>query len=146
MWIEREITAELRQAAAAFPVVALVGPRQVGKTTTLERVFPDYSDVSLDVAANAEAAETRPQAFLERHPPPVVIDEVHYAPSFSRHIKAAVDAQRHRNGLFILTGSQNFLMMENLAESLAGRVAVIPINGFELSTDWWPCDQTSPLN
>lgn len=135
MWIEREITSELQQAAAAFPVVALVGPRQVGKTTTLERVFPDHAYVSLDVAANAETAETRPQTFLEQHPPPVVVDEVQYAPSFFRSIKTAVDARRHRRGLFILTGSQNFLLMENLAESLAGRVAVIPFLGLS-GSEW----------
>ena len=135
MWIEREITSELRQAAEAFPVVALVGPRQVGKTTLLERIFPDHVYVSLDVAANAEAAETRPQAFLDRYPPPVVLDEVQYAPSFFRHIKTYVDAHRGRNGLFILTGSQNFLLMESLAESLAGRAAVIPFLGLS-GSEW----------
>jgi predicted AAA+ superfamily ATPase len=81
------------------------------------------------VAANAETAETRPQEFLQRHPPPVVVDEVQYAPSFFRHIKTHVDSNRGQNGLFIITGSQNFLLMENLAESLAGRAAVIPFLG-----------------
>jgi uncharacterized protein len=129
MWIEREISAEIKEAASAFPVVALVGPRQVGKTSTLERLFPNHGYVSLDVAANAEAAETRPQEFILRHPPPVVMDEVQYAPSFFRHVKAHVDSNKGLNGLFILTGSQNFLLMENLAESLAGRAAVIPFLG-----------------
>ena len=135
MWINRDITAELRQAAATFPVVALVGPRQVGKTATLERIFSDYAYASLDVAANAEEAETRPQTFLQRHSPPVVLDEVQYAPSFFRQIKTHVDANRNRNGQFILTGSQNFLLMGNLAESLAGRVAVIPFLGLS-GTEW----------
>ncbi|MBN1105219.1 MAG: ATP-binding protein [Deltaproteobacteria bacterium] len=112
-----------------FPVVALVGPRQIGKTSLLERLFPDYGYVTLDVASNAEAAETRPQEFLERHPPPLLIDEVQYAPSFFRHIKSYVDSEKGRRGLFMITGSQNFLLMENLAESLAGRAAVIPFLG-----------------
>ncbi|HHP7234832.1 MAG TPA: ATP-binding protein [Desulfobacterales bacterium] len=129
MWIEREIASEIEAAASAFPVVALVGPRQIGKTSILERLFPDYNYVSLDVSANAEAAETRPQEFLQRHAPPVIIDEVQYAPSFFRHIKSHVDSQKGRNGLVIMTGSQNFLLMENLAESLAGRAAVIPFLG-----------------
>jgi uncharacterized protein len=129
MWIEREIVSELKQAAETFPVVALVGPRQVGKTSILERVFPDYRYVSLDVATNAEAAETRPQEFLERYPPPLAMDEVQYAPSFFRHIKTYVDARRGQNGLFVITGSQNFMLMENLAESLAGRAAIIPFLG-----------------
>jgi hypothetical protein len=64
MWIEREIATEIKKAASGFPVVALVGPRQVGKTSILERLFPEYRYVSLDVATNAEAAETRPQAFV----------------------------------------------------------------------------------
>ena len=135
MWIEREITIELQQAASTFPVVALVGPRQVGKTSILEREFQDYGYVSLDVASNAETAETRPEAFLRQHPPPVVIDEVQYAPSFFRHLKTHVDANKGQNGLFILTGSQNFLMMENLAESLAGRAAVIPFLGLS-GSEW----------
>lgn len=129
MWIEREITSELKAAAKSFPVVALVGPRQVGKTSLLERTFPEHRYVSLDVAANAEAAETRPQEFLQRHSPPVTVDEVQYAPSFFRHVKTYVDSHRARNGLFVITGSQNFLLMENLAESLAGRAAVIPFLG-----------------
>lgn len=129
MWIEREIATEINKAASGFPVVALVGPRQVGKTSILERLFPEYRYVSLDVATNAEAAETRPQDFLRRYPPPVVVDEVQYAPSFFRHIKSCVDSEKNRKGLFIITGSQNFLLMENLAESLAGRAAVIPFLG-----------------
>ena len=69
MWIEREIGNELKKAAATFPVVALIGPRQVGKTSILERIFSTYRYVSLDLAANAEAAETRPQEFLQKKPP-----------------------------------------------------------------------------
>lgn len=94
MWIEREISAELKNAAATFPVVALVGPRQVGKTSILERMFPDYNYVSLDVAVNAEAAETRPREFLQQHVPPVVVDEVQYAPAFFRHIKTHEEVPR----------------------------------------------------
>jgi hypothetical protein len=70
MWIEREIADELRGIAHTFPVTVLIGPRQVGKTSLLERTFPEYDLVSLDVASNAEMAETRPQDFLSRYPPP----------------------------------------------------------------------------
>jgi len=106
-----------------------VGTRQVGKTSILERIFPDYGYISLDVAANAEAAETRPQEFLNRFPPPVVLDEIQYAPSFFRHMKTFVDSKRGSNGLFVITGSQNFMLMKNLSESLAGRAAVVPFLG-----------------
>lgn len=129
MWIDREISGELTKLARTFPVLALVGPRQVGKTSILERIFREYTYVSLDVSANAEAAETRPQEFLKRYPPPVVLDEIQYAPSFFRTIKTFVDSKRGENGLFVITGSQNFMLMENLAESLAGRAAVVPFLG-----------------
>ncbi len=129
IWIDKEISGELTELARTFPVLALVGPRQVGKTSILERIFREYSYVSLDVSTNAEAAETRPQEFLKRYPPPVVLDEIQYAPSFFRTIKTFVDSKRGENGLFVITGSQNFLLMENLAESLAGRAAVVPFLG-----------------
>jgi len=135
MWISRELVHELRSAAATFPVTVLVGPRQVGKTSLVEHTFPDNRYLSLDVAAHAEMAETRPVDFLVEHPPPLVLDEIQYAPAFFRHIKTAVDGRRGDNGLFILTGSQNFPLMKSVADSLAGRAAVIPLLG--LSADEW---------
>lgn len=135
MWIEREINKEILQVANTFPVAVLVGPRQVGKTSLLEKVFSKHTYVSLDVSSNAEAAETRPQEFLEHYPPPVVIDEIQYAPSFFRYIKAYVDSHKGQNGLFILTGSQNLVLMEAIAESLAGRSAVIPFLGLS-AAEW----------
>jgi predicted AAA+ superfamily ATPase len=137
MWIEREITVELRQLAASFPVVVLIGPRQVGKTSVLERTFPEYAYVSLDVAANAEMAETRPDDFIRRFPPPVVIDEIQYAPAFFRWIKVHVDAHQRSYGQFILSGSQNFMLMEAVADSLAGRAAVLSMNSLSFR-EWQP--------
>jgi predicted AAA+ superfamily ATPase len=129
MWIERQISESLRRAAATFPVVVLVGPRQVGKTSLLERAFPDLECVSLDLPSVAEMAETLPDRFLAEHPPPVLIDEVQYAPGLFRHLKARVEAERGRNGMFLLTGSQNFVLMERVSDSLAGRAAVLPFLG-----------------
>jgi predicted AAA+ superfamily ATPase len=129
MWIEREISSDLHEIASSFPVVVMVGPRQVGKTSVLERSFTSHSYVSLDVAAHAEMAETRPDDFLRLHPPPLVLDEIQYAPAFFRQIKTFVDQHRPENGLFILSGSQNFMLMKNVADSLAGRAAVIPFSG-----------------
>lgn len=129
MWIKREITKELIDIASSFPITVLVGPRQVGKTSVLERSFPSYSYVSLDMAAHAEMAETRPDDFLDIHPPPLVLDEIQYAPAFFRQIKTYVDAHRGQNGLFVMSGSQNFMLMKNVADSLAGRSAVISFSG-----------------
>lgn len=136
MWIERILADELRKLAATFPVVALVGPRQVGKTALFEQTFPTYRYVSLDTASLAEMAETRPGEFLERHAPPVIIDEVQYAPALFRHIKAHVDVHRSLKGQFLLTGSQNYALMHAISDSLAGRVAVIPFLGLSAS-EWF---------
>jgi predicted AAA+ superfamily ATPase len=127
MWISRDIEKRLRRSARTRPVVVLTGARQVGKTSMLRRLFPDYAFVSLDLPAEAEQAEKDPDAFLRRHPPPVIIDEVQYAPTVFRHLKAAVDADRNRNGRFLLTGSQKFTLMRGVSESLAGRADIIDL-------------------
>ncbi len=134
MWIDRVLASELEQLSRTFPVVAVVGPRQVGKTSLLERTFPAYRFVSLDLASVAEMAETRPQDFLADHPPPVILDEVQYAPALFRHLKAEVD-RRGAPGLFLLTGSQDLRLMEALSESLAGRVAIAPMLGLSFA-EW----------
>lgn len=135
MWIRRQLAKEIKALAASFPVVVLVGPRQVGKTSLLENTFEKLRYVPLDLASNAEMAETRPEEFLALHPPPVVFDEVQYAPGLFRYLKAAVDQRAGENGLFILTGSQNYALMESVSESLAGRAAIIPFHG--LSGEEW---------
>src|SRR3990172_1944250 len=135
MWIEREISNELQNIVQTFPALVLTGPRQVGKTSLLEHLFPQYTYVSLDVGLNAEAAETRPHDFLKQYPPPVVMDEIQYAPSFFRYIKTYIDAHKDEKGLFILTGSQNFLLMKSISDSLAGRAAVIPFLGLS-GSEW----------
>jgi predicted AAA+ superfamily ATPase len=96
------------------------------------RLFPNHAFVSLDLPTEAEQAEKEPRGFLHRHPPPVIIDEVQYAPGLFRHLKVAVDADRTRNGHFLLTGSQKFTLMKGVSESLAGRADVI-----ELATLSW---------
>ncbi len=143
MWINREISAELRAVSRTFPALVLIGPRQVGKTAVIERTFPDYGYVSLDVASNAEMAETRPQEFLRRYPPPVILDEIQYAPSVFRHLKTTID-QKKENGLFLLCGSQNFMLMEAVSDSLAGRAAVIPFLGLS-ATEWLLTQESKSL-
>ena len=108
-------------------MVVLTGARQTGKTSTLLRLFPNYDFVSLDLPTEAEQAEKEPRSFLHRHPPPVIVDEVQYAPGLFRHLKAAVDASRARNGQFLLTGSQKFTLMRSVSESLAGRADVVEL-------------------
>jgi len=127
MWIPRSIEPELRKLAATRPVVVLTGARQTGKTSTLRRLFPDYGFVSLDLPSEAEQAQKEPALFLQRHPPPSILEEVQYAPSLFRHLKVVVDAQRKRAGQFLITGSQKFTLMKGVGESLAGRAAILDL-------------------
>lgn len=127
MWISREIEPRLKRSARTRPVIVLTGARQTGKTATLRHLFPNYSFVSLDLPTEAEQAEKEPDRFLLRHPPPVMIDEVQYAPALFRHLKSIIDQHRSRNGQFLLTGSQKFALMRNVSESLAGRADIVEL-------------------
>jgi len=127
MWIPRTLEPRLLHASKTRPVIVLTGARQTGKTSTLRRLFPDHAFVSLDLPTEAEQAEKEPQRFLQRHPPPVIIDEVQYAPGLFRHLKAEVDANRAAYGQFLLTGSQKFTLMANVSESLAGRADIMEL-------------------
>src|SRR5438093_860800 len=133
VWISRDIEQRLVKSARTRPVLVLTGARQTGKTSTLRRLFPEHAFVSLDLPTEAEQAEKEPQAFLSRHPAPAIIDEVQYAPALFRHLKVAVDAQRGRNGQFLLTGSQKFTLMKGASESLAGRADIIELETLSLS-------------
>jgi predicted AAA+ superfamily ATPase len=127
MWIRRYLEPRLLRAGRTRPVVVLTGARQTGKTSTLRRLFPGHAFVSLDLPTEAEQAEREPEAFLARHPAPLVVDEVQYAPALFRHLKARVDAERGRNGQYLLTGLQKFTRMRGVSESLAGRAEVVEL-------------------
>ena len=113
-------------------MIVLTGARQTGKTSTFRRLFPNHEFVSLDLPTEAEQSEKEPNGFLHRHPPPVIIDEVQYAPGVFRYLKSAVDASRTRYGQFLLTSSQKFTLMNSISESLAGRADIV-----ELETLSW---------
>ncbi len=124
MWINRKYEITLKNLSDQFPVVMVTGARQVGKTSLVRRVFPDISYVSLDLPSMAEQAEQNSDSFLGSQSEPLIIDEVQYAPSIFRYLKARIDADK-KTGRFILTGSQNFLLMQEISESLAGRCGVL---------------------
>jgi len=125
----RDIADSVRRMARHFPAVVLTGARQTGKTTLLTKLFSRYSYISLDVPAEAQLAEEDPQTFLARHPPPLLVDEVQYAPGLFRHLKVAIDRSREANGQFILTGSQKLNLMREVSDSLAGRCGVLELEG-----------------
>jgi predicted AAA+ superfamily ATPase len=97
----RDIEARLQRSVKTRPVIVLTGARQTGKTSTFLHLFPNYTFVSLGLPTEAEQAEKEPERFLQRYPPPVIIDEVQYAPRLLRHLKVALDAHRTRNGQFL---------------------------------------------
>jgi predicted AAA+ superfamily ATPase len=133
--IKRTLGKAILDASASFKVVLLTGPRQVGKTTLLQDVQKgERSYVTLDDLNMRQAAQQDPASFLDRLQLPVLIDEVQYAPNLFPYIKMAVDKTK-LNGLFWLTGSQQFDMMKNVTESLAGRVAILHLQGISLAEE-----------
>lgn len=123
----REKSRLVLSAAHQFPAVVLTGARQTGKTTLLRAAFPQHHYVTLDLPSAADLAEREPGEFLRAHPQPMLIDEVQYAPKLFRHLKIAIDERRHRPGAFILTGSQKFVLMKAVSDSLAGRSAFLEL-------------------
>jgi len=125
MYIKRKIEQKVIDLSASFPAVIVTGARQVGKTTLLKQLSEQKRKfVSLDIPNNRIMAIEEPAHFLTKYSPPVIIDEFQYAPNLLPYIKAYVD--KHKNyGDFWLTGSQSFVSMKNVSESLAGRAGII---------------------
>ena len=134
MYIKRALEDTVRKTSATFPVMLVIGPRQVGKSTMLERLAePNRKIVTLDDPDIRYLAKSDPALFFQRYTPPVLIDEVQYAAAeLFPYIKMAVDKSK-RNGDFWITGSQAFVMMQNVSESLAGRVGIINLLGLSTS-------------
>jgi predicted AAA+ superfamily ATPase len=127
-YINRSLEPVLKQAVSEFPAVVLTGPRQSGKTTLLQHLFIDaYRYISLEPPDVRAAAIEDPRSFLEMNPPPVIFDEIQYAPDLLPFIKEMIDEDRLKAGQFLLTGSQNLLLMEKVTESLAGRAAMLTL-------------------
>jgi hypothetical protein len=127
--IKRHLEAKLIQAADSYRVLSVTGPRQSGKTTLVRQVFKDARYVSLENPQEQEFALTDPRGFLAQFTDRVILDEVQRAPKLFSYIQGIVD-ERQKKGQFILTGSQNFLLMEKVSQSLAGRCAVLHLLPF----------------
>lgn len=138
MQYKREISSKLIRLASDFPALVLTGARQVGKTTILRELFPQHTYISLDIPSTAQLASENPELFLQRYPPPLIVDEVQYAPAVFRNLKTWIDSHRSMKGQIILTGSQKFGLMKEVSESLAGRIAVAelePLSLFEIAQE-----------
>ena len=122
----RSIEPTLKKASNEFPAVVLTGPRQSGKTTVLKRVFgASHRYVSLEFPDTHALAIEDPRSFLDANPPPIILDEIQYAPELLPYIKEKIDSNRTRPQQYILSGSQNLLLSAQVSESLAGRAAIL---------------------
>ena len=130
-YIERALEKKLLEVIKNYKSVLITGSRQVGKSTLLKNIFPDYKYVSLDDLFLEQQAKENGSMFMMLNPPPVIIDEVQHAPELFRYIKIKCDESEER-GLFCLSGSQQFKLMKNVSETLSGRISIIELNGLSL--------------
>ena len=132
--IDRTLKTTLEHLASKYPVITLTGPRQSGKSTLLKHVFPEYRYISLEDLDMREFAANDPRGFLNSFPRRVILDEAQRVPSLFSYIQTHVD-KTDEPGMFLLAGSHNFLLMESVNQSLAGRTAILkllPLSRFEM--------------
>lgn len=129
LFIPRRLGAEVLKNAQWYPVVSLTGPRQSGKSTLIRELFPDYSYVNLENPQDRESASTDPVSFIANRPEHLIIDEAQNVPEIFSMIQVVSD-ERGTKGQYILSGSQNFLMMKRIQQSLAGRVGMLKLLPF----------------
>lgn len=130
--VNRTIVEGINAYMQRYPVVALTGPRQSGKTTLLKGMFPDFRYVSLENPDNRAFAENDPNGFLQLYDQKVILDEVQRVPALLSYIQTIVDSN-NMMGQFILSGSQNFNLMKSITQSLAGRVALFKLLPFDMT-------------
>lgn len=136
MIIQREIISAIKFLVKKYPIIAVTGPRQSGKTTLLKSMFPGYRYISLENHDIRNFATTDPNGFLNEYSDKVIFDEVQRAPMLFSYLQTKVDESKTM-GQFILSGSQNFHLVQNITQSLAGRVAIfklLPLDFQELSS------------
>jgi len=132
-YINRTIETILKKLIKQFSAVAVTGPRQSGKSTLLENLFPDYKYITFDDILTRQQAAQDPNLFLDEAGENVILDEIQYVPELLSYIKIRIDNNRNKKGLYIFTGSQQFHLIKNLGDSLAGRIGLLTLLPFSLS-------------
>ena len=130
--IKRLIESEFIQLLAEYPIVTILGPRQAGKTTLARQVLPEYAYVNLEHPETRDFARDDPKAFLAQYPGNVIFDEIQRLPELLSYLQVAVDNQ-HENGRYVLTGSHQLALREAIAQSLAGRTAILHLLPFSIA-------------
>lgn len=131
-YLHRIIEGRLLELSKKFPSLAVTGPRQSGKSTLLKNTFPGYKYVTLDDPVIREQAISDPRFFLDSIGKKVIIDEIQLAPGLLSYIKMEIDNNRQKKGIYIFTGSQQFSMIKDLGDSLAGRIALVDLLPFSV--------------
>lgn len=130
--IDRFIADKIKDLLGKFPVVTLTGARQCGKSTLLKNLLPDYKYISLEDPDIRRTVSGDPRGFLNNFSDRTIIDEAQYVPELFSYIQTKVDEVNHP-GMYVLSGSHNFLLMENVTQSLAGRVAILKLAPFSIA-------------
>lgn len=131
MYINRALEEIIKRSEKGFKAVMVTGPRQVGKSTILKHIHPDMKYITFDDPVLLMETKQEPGLFFRNNRPPMVLDEVQYIADLFPYIKMECDQAAER-GLFALTGSQQYHLMKNVSESLAGRVAILELSGLSL--------------
>ena len=130
-YIHREIEKNLKEISSQFPAIALTGPRQSGKSTLLKSLFgKTHNIISFDDPLIRQKAMSDPRLFLENASEPVIFDEIQYVPDLLPYIKIVIDEKRAKRGRFIMTGSQQFNLIKNIGDTLAGRIGLLSLLPF----------------
>jgi uncharacterized protein len=135
MKIDRELSITVQRLAKKYPVVTVTGPRQSGKTTLVRSMFPGYTYVSLEDSDMRILAQSDPRRFIESFPRKTILDEIQKVPDLLSYLQTHIDIL-NESGMYVLTGSQHFVLSEKISQSLAGRTALctlLPLSVGELS-------------
>ena len=131
--IQRGASSKIKQLAKKFPAVGLLGPRQSGKTTLAKELFPKKPYVSFENQDNILLVTKDPRAFLDQYKTGAIFDEIQRVPQLLSYLQGVIDDQPNKVGLFIITGSQNLLLLESISQTLAGRIAFIHLLPFSFT-------------
>ncbi len=145
-YISRQIESKLKQLIKSFPSIAVTGPRQSGKSTLLINILNDYNYITLDDPLKREQAISDPLFFIESAGEKAVIDEIQYAPQLLSYLKIKIDNSRAKKGLYVFTGSQQFNLIKNLGDTLAGRIGLLDLLPFSVGEKKISLQLKSPLD